>query len=154
MLYDSSEPPLESPLESQVTEGLKMQVFSLDTLVDFFQENVDSFERLKTEVSKNDIPFQLSIWRGEISIYSTEKNDICESDIVGFEDIISDMKALNVVTVYYFEIDPTKMTLIFEYSDGATLYISYGRSEDEIGGMLYGCVPLNNQWLAYAMVAV
>lgn len=132
------------------------QSFNLDTLTDFFHENLDSFERLRTEVSENDIPFQLTIstWKNEITISSTQRKDIYKNDIVGFDKIISDMKTLSIATVYYFEIDPTKMTFFFASdSDGATLYISYGRSEDEIFGQLFGCVPLYDQWLAYAMVA-
>lgn len=145
-----------APARSSSSEEPAPQSFNLDTLTDFFHENLDSFERLRTEVSENDIPFQLTIstWKDEITVSSTQRNDVCENDIAGFDNIISDMKTLNIAAVCYFETDPVKMILFFASdSDVATLYISYGRSEDEIFGQLFGCIPLYDQWLAYAMVA-
>lgn len=152
--YNSSEPPLEPPLESPASEGTEMQAFDLDALTDFFYENVDSFEGLKTEVLENDIPFEITIWGGEISIYSTEKRGICESDIIGFEKIIFYMKDLSISRVHNCGIKPGTMTLFFKSnSDSAALYIDYGKTEDEIGGQLFECVPLYDQWIASAMVA-
>lgn len=147
-------PGADEVLRAIAPVGFGTRAFDLDKLTGFFHENLDAFERLKAEVAQNDIPFQLSIWGGKTSLVSTEKRDVSRDDIAGFDSIISDMSDLHVTTVHYFGIAPTKMTLFFSSnSDGATLYMSYGRSEDEIGGQLFGCIPLYDQWLAFAMVA-
>lgn len=134
--------------------GFGTRAFDLDKLIAFFHENLDAFERLRTDVSQNGIPFQLTVWGGEVSLVSTEKGDVSRDDIAGFDSILSGMKALDITRVHYFSTDPVKMTLFFESnSEVATLYASYGSSEDEIGGQLYDCIPLYDQWLAFAMVA-
>lgn len=152
--HESPDFPLESPSEPPVSEGPEIQAFSLNSFPDFFHQNVESFERLKDEVSKNDIPFQLTMWRGETSISSAEKDDICESDIVSFDKIISDMRTLSIIRVHYYKINPTKMILYFESdTDSATLNVSYGSREDEIGGQLFGRITLYDQWVVYARIA-